>query len=207
MKRCIIFVMIAAGVLLTPQRATAVTRAGLLKLSLDSSFIGFGTGEIDPEGGDDNDFGAPTFGVGLSSPGIGLGYTVIDKLVIGGRVTLGVQGHDDLFGDYESFFWSVLPYFEYIFLSGVARPFVTGTLGFEGVKVDAFDDDGRWWWGFTFGGGGGAHFFVIEQVSLDAMLLLTFTVGGGEDERPDDDLDFKLWHFKLSGLFGLSAWF
>ncbi len=207
MKKYIVLVAIVTCVLLAPQRSMAVTRAGLFKLSLDSSFFGFGMGEVDPDGGRTNDFDSPTFGVGLSSPGIGLGYTVIDCLVIGGRVTLGVQGYDDLFRNDESFYWSVLPYFEYIFLSGVARPFVTGTIGFEGVKEDAFDDHGRRWWGFTFGGGGGAHFFVIDQVSIDAMLLITFTVGRGEDERPDDDLDFKLWHFKLSGLFGLSAWF
>ncbi|MCP4606610.1 MAG: hypothetical protein GY847_39890 [Proteobacteria bacterium] len=207
MKIRILLLAVVAGILMVPIQSRAVTRAGLFKISLDSKLFGFCVGERDFDDGGDPDFESPTVGIGLSSAGIGFGYTVINGLVIGARVTTGLEGLDVYHIDDEVFIWSVLPYAEYIFLSGLVRPFVMGTLGFEGMRTDDFGND-TWWWGFTFGGGGGVHFFVVENVSIDATLLATFTVGTGEqDNNRGPDEDFSHWHFKFSTLAGMSAWF
>ncbi len=205
MKKCRCFLVVAALFFLMPWHVSAQTRAGLFKVSLDSTVFAFGVGEVDWEDGPERDYDAPTVGFGLSSAGIGFGYTVIDKLVIGGRLTLGMEGRDEYLGDDWWFIWSVLPFAEYVFLDGLVRPFVMGTLGFEG-KSDDFDDNDTWWWGFTFGPGGGIHFFVHDNVSLDLIGMFLFTVGTGEDGRPRDD-DFKHWRFRLSVLAGISGWF
>ncbi|MDJ0764343.1 MAG: hypothetical protein QNJ97_15295 [Myxococcota bacterium] len=190
---------------LMPGRLSALTDAGLFKLSLNSTFFRFGMGEVDVEDQPgERDYDAATVGVGMQNAGIGFGYTVIPGLVVGGTVTLGLQGLDEFHGDDEAFIWQLLPYVEYIFLDGLVRPFVRGTVGFEGLSSDEFGD--VWWWGFTFGAGGGAHFFIRDYISLDALLMLGFTVGTGEFEA-GNDRDFSHWRFRISALLGMSAWF
>ncbi|MCP4707099.1 MAG: hypothetical protein GY869_00620, partial [Planctomycetes bacterium] len=161
-------------------------------------------GEVDYDDVGEDDFSVPTVGVGMASAGIGFGYTVIDKLVIGGRLTLGMDGYDEYHFDDWGFVWSVLPFAEYVFLSGLVRPFVMGTLGFEG-RNDDFGRD-RWWWGFTFGRGGGIHFFLQDNISLDLIGMFLFTVGTGERDFGRDE-DFTHWRFRLSVLVGISGWF
>jgi len=191
-----------------PLTSVAETPAGLFRANLDSMLFGFGSGEFEHDNDNvEHDFDAATVGLGLDSAGVGLGYTVIDGLLIGGRISLGLRGFDDYLDDSDAFFWSVLPYGEYIFLDGVARPFVTAVLGFEGKNFDQ-DAGDRWWWGFEIGAGGGGHFFVLDQLSLDATMLFSFIVGTGEDESAaNNTVDFNHWRFRLSALVGLSAWF
>ena len=204
MRKYIFFFALALPVLLAPTKSMATTQKGLFKLSLDSTFFRFGTGEVDFDDGPEDDFDTATVGIGMHDTSISFGFTVIPGLVIGGRVTFGLQGFDFYQWDHEVFVWSVLPYVEYVFLDGVPRPFVMGIAGFEGMNSDDFD---MWWWGFKVGGGGGAHFFVMDRLSLDAFLLLAFDVGTGEIEVPGDDVDFSHWRFSVSTLVGMSAWF
>lgn len=206
MKAREFLVLLFLALVFVPFEGVTMTRAGLFRVSLDTTLFGFGTGEIDVDNAGETDFDAASVGIGLDSAGIGLGYTVIDGLVLGGRVSFGLRGFDDYLYDEDAFVWSVVPYGEYIFLSGVARPFVTAILGFEGKNLGE-DLSDRWWWGFEFGAGGGGHFFVLENVSIDATLLCSFIVGTGENEWPQNDVDFSHWRFRLVALAGLSAWF
>ena len=195
--------------------ATAQTRAGLVKIHLDTSLFGFGVGEedYDDDNINDRDYDQITVGLGTPSAGIGGGYTVIDGLVVGGKVAVALDGWDKYHFDSGGFTWSIMPYVEYIWLAGIFRPFVIGTLGFEGFFIDdnvIATNQKKHWWNFTFGGGGGAHFFLYDRISLDATLLFTFGVGTGEREislvnRTVTD-DFTHWRFLFMTLIGISVW-
>jgi hypothetical protein len=107
--------------------------------------------------------------------------------------------------DSEIFVWSLVPYFEYVFLSGVARPFVMAQLGFEGAHDSPGDTD-YGWWSLLFGIGGGAHFFLADKLSVDAILQLQQRFGTGRLETPATETDFSHWRFSMGILFGISAW-
>lgn len=194
--------------------AAAQTRAGLVKIHLDTSLFGFGVGEEDYDNSNlERDYDQITVGLGTPSAGIGGGYTIIDGLVVGGKVTLALDGWDKYHYDSGGFTWSVMPYVEYIWLAGIFRPFVMGTLGFEGFVLNDDDtiDQDKNWWNFTFGAGGGAHFFLYDRISLDATLLFTFGVGTGERETATIGgnrvtADFSHWRFLFMTLIGISVW-
>lgn len=208
MKRTIYFLFTAVLLCaLAPSRANAQTQAGQFRVSLDTELLGFGKGEIDPDGrNNDIDYDAVTFGLGMAGTGIGFGYTVIDNLLIGGRLSLGLEGLDRYQIDGDGFIWSVMFYAEYIFLPGMFRPFVTATLGFGGIKTDDLID--CWWWSMTGGIGGGLHIFLIPNVSLDATLLIKMGGGTGEFENNViNDIDYKHWLFSFDLALGVSAWF
>jgi hypothetical protein len=109
MKKIVFFFAAALIAVLAPKESAAVTKAGLFKLSLDTTFFRFGIGELDPDDGGARDFDTPTVGIGMQDTSIGFGFTVIPGLVIGGRVTFGLQGFDTYLWDDQVFIWSALP--------------------------------------------------------------------------------------------------
>jgi hypothetical protein len=211
MKLRIYLVTTCLLVFLMPGELFALTRAKLTRVHLDTTLFRAGIGEHDYDDGAEVDHNGFTGGFGMSSAGIGAGFAVIDGLVVGGKLTLGAEGYDPYHVDGTGFAWSIMPYVEYIFLDGLARPFVMGTLGFEG-RNDMPDDDDYWWWAFAFGMGGGVHLFVFDNLSFDIGLLVGFDFGTGENENfpvgkptvTDDDFDH--WMFKLEILLGISGW-
>jgi hypothetical protein len=202
----------AACFFVFPTAIQAQTKAGLFKIQLDTVLFSYGLGEVDRSSSNDRSFGDATAGLGMANAGIGLGYTVIDRLVIGGRIALGIEGYDDYFWDAEGFRWSVMPFLEYVFLDKIFRPFIMLSLGFEGYSTE--DVEFLWqgektsWWGFRSEIAGGGHVFVHEVVSLDFTLGMAFVFGNGEVEvtTSADDLEFKHWRFDFSALVGLSVW-
>jgi hypothetical protein len=202
--------MIGTLIFLVPltSKATAGTASGLFRIHLDTTVFRVGIGEIDPDDSPANDYDGFTGGIGLESAGIGFGYTVINGLVIGGKLSFGADGFDKYHSDVTGFRWSIMPYVEYIFLDGLLRPFVIGIFGFQGRNNLPQTDD-YWDWAFTFSAGGGLHIFVFNNLSFDGTMLFGFDVGAGEYEfgTPRGDVHFNHWKFKLDLLLGMSVWF
>ncbi len=201
MKKLILISVLLAA-LAAPLIGEAAVPRGAFRLSFDTTFFRFGVGEREYDGREQN-FDAATFGIGMPSYGVGFGGAVTDNVVIGGRLTMGLEGYDHYHQDADGFVWQVLPYVEYVFLAGIFRPFVMGILGFQGRgDLDEMGDDS--WWGFTAGGGGGFHLFFFSNLSLDVTLAADYTVGTGETPR---NQDFGHWRFTFGALVGLSGWF
>jgi len=183
--------------------AHASLRRGLFRLGLESTFFRLSIVDYDPEDGPDRDFQRVSVGAGIPHAGLNLAGTVANGWVFGGRITLGLMDDDEIFNNARYLTWSVLPYFEYVFLTRVFRPFVTVIAGAEGVAHYSGGEPDTWWAGFKAAGGGGAHFFVHRHVSIDLTLLAGGIIGGGEQ----GDVKFQHWRFFTSVLFGLSGWF
>ena len=116
---------------------------------------------------------------------------------------------DDWSREYHVFSWGAVPYAEYAFLSGMFRPFVTVQLGFMGVagEIESGRNDTDFHaLIFVIGGGGGGHVFLADNLSLDATLLMSGNLGGGEYEGGPGDDDFGVGLFELSLLLGISGW-
>jgi hypothetical protein len=177
------------------------------RLHLESGLFHFYDGEIDPDGPGEHDIDGIAGGVGIPKANVGLGYVVWQGLVIGGRIQTAYYEDDYEWFGADVFRLAILPYGEYAFLTGLFRPFVTLYLGVEGQVYDGDGDDGDdSLWGFATGIGGGCHFFLMERFSIDLTLLFGFVVGGGEDERPGEDVDLDYHRFDLDIMFGISGW-
>ena len=46
----------------------------------------------------------------------------------------------------------------------------------------------------------------MDRFSIDLTFLFGFAVGGGEDERPGEDLDLDYHRIELNLMVGLSGW-
>jgi hypothetical protein len=214
MKRALLpFAVAMALVPALPETAGAEVAKGTFRLHLESTFFSFYKGELDPEGPGDQDFDGVTFGIGaperefsLSRQSVGFGLALIPNLVLGARVTMALLHEDEDGRDDTLFVTGFVPYLEYVFLDGRWRPFVTGVVGMEGWFGEIGDDDYRLV-NFVGGAGGGVHVFLAPQFSIDATLLFTFAVGGGELEvRRGADIDLDFWCLDLGLLLGLSGW-
>jgi len=179
----------------------AYLRKGLFRLGLESTLFRFSVGDYDFKNGPAHDVENIAFGVGVPKAGLHLAGTVVNGLVFGGRITIGMTSEDQLFEDDQYFTWSVLPYLEYVFLRRVFRPFVTVMAGVEGIA--RYPQDDTWWWGFEAAGGGGFHFFVFQNLSIDLTFLAGGIFGGGREQN----VEFQHWRFFTSMLFGISGWF
>lgn len=197
----------AAGILFCLVFASVPARAslskGLFRLGLESTFFRLSIVDYDPEDAPDRDFQKVSIGAGLPEAGLNLAGTVANGWVFGGRITLGLASDDIIFENTRYLTWSVLPYFEYVFLSRVFRPFVTVMAGAEGVTHYNDGTPSTWWAGFKGAGGGGAHFFARRSISIDITMLAGAIVGGGERNNQK----FQHWRFFTSILFGISGWF
>ncbi len=137
----------------------------------------------------------------------GVGYAVIDRLLIGARMGFGFRdddpdAHDP--GDHYAVRLGFLPYIEYLFFPlPWLSPFVTGQLGVEGQETHNRSN-----WNFVVGGGGGLHFFVIPEFSMDLTGFLSYH--GGHDKRKRDGRDREdkvpIHIISTTVLFGLSGW-
>lgn len=137
----------------------------------------------------------------------GVGYAVIDRLLLGARVGFGYtdarpDDHDP--GSHYMIRFGALPYVEYLFFPREwLSPFVTAQLGVEGVETPKTSN-----WNFVGGAGGGVHFFLIPQFSMDLTGLVSYHGGHdrlkGNDPAPRDPVPLHL--ISTSVLFGLSGW-
>ena len=205
----LLFLSALSAMAAAPDSAAALVTRGTLRPSMDTVLMQYRNGSVDPEDRNDRDYDDIGLGLGLPYAGVGFGVAVIDNLLIGGRLTLGYQNDEVEDFDLSRFTWGVLPYVEYVFLDGVVRPFVMGTLGFEGETGEQDNDDFKEF-RFAFGGGGGAHFFIAPVFSIDATMLVWGRVGKGEwDYRGTvlRDYDYSVREFRIDTLFGLSGWF
>jgi len=187
----------------TQARADAPPKT--FRLHLESGLMEIQRGDLDWDDGGDADLDHTAAGLGIPRAGVGLGFAVWRGLVIGGRVETAFYDDDEGFwwGYEDAFALSILPYGEYIFLSGLFRPFVTIYLGVKGLTSDWGPADFSMW-GFATGGGGGAHIFLMDRFSIDLTLLLGVWLGGAEADPGNEDGDFVI--FESSILFGISGW-
>lgn len=136
----------------------------------------------------------------------GLGFAVIDNLLLGARMRIGFTDRDPSKHDLDEHYglhFGFRPYFEYLFFPlDWLSPFVTAQMG-----VDTDKNPDRTDWSFLVGGGGGVHFFAAPQFSIDLTGFLTYHVGKITTEDKKDGKDDDP-HHKLSTalLFGLSGW-
>jgi len=99
--------------------------------------------------------------------------------------------------------WSILPYLEYVWLTGIVRPFVKGQLGIEGLHDENYD-----FFGILLGAGGGIHIFPnTDRLSLDVNGDFTFRFGGGDANDDAAGGHFNHWRFAFAIAFGISGWF
>ncbi|MCK9521641.1 MAG: hypothetical protein M0R76_01190 [Proteobacteria bacterium] len=205
-KLCLMGIGIAALFLLAPQ-ARAEMQSGLFRIHLDTPILGVGVGGINPDGpGGKSTFSGFQVGLGTPSMGLGLGGTLGKGFVLGGKATVAMAASDWYLADEsEHFVWSLVPYIEYVFLQGLARPFVMGQLGFEGLH-DTMGDVKYGWWSFLFGIGGGVHFMLSPKVSIDALLDLQQRFGTGRTKVGPIKDGFNHWRFSMNILLGLSIW-
>ena len=206
MIKRLVFVTLVVGCFLVPITGRASLQKGLFKFGFDSTLFRFGLVNYDPHGPDEKDFDNISFGIGIPNGGLIFGYCVVNGLVLGARVSVGLQGYDDYIRDEQVVIWSAMPFLEYIFLRRVFRPFFMVTLGMEGVNAYRHDD--TWWWAFKAAGGGGAHIFAHPRVSIDFTLLAGFAIGHGENVGlPNPGPKYEHWRFMAECLLGVSGWF
>jgi hypothetical protein len=226
MKKAMVLFAGVGALALAPALCGAQVVKGKLRLGLDMRLMGFTAATTDYDNADLDDTKTRAFTLGVGNPqlGVGVGYSVIDGLVIGARFALGFSstksdpdgaGNND---KYRTFDVVALPYVEYAFdLGKRVAPFLIAALGYECflVKDISYEDDNDPYGKdvtnlFVFGAGGGAHFFLVDAFSLDASLLAFGGVGGGKAEDGDDNdshaEDRSLRSFDLELLFGFSGW-
>jgi len=226
MKKAIVLVACLSAVALVPAVSGAQVSKGLLRLSLDTRLIGFTATTVELDESPHTETKLRTFELGLANPefGMGIGYTVIDGLVIGGRVGLRFSSTSNETEDSDelktrTFGLQILPYLEYAFnLGKKVVPFVAVVLGYENTfskDVNA-DADGEPYYKtvtnqFEFGGGGGIHIFPAPVVSIDASLFAfgsfgktvsTLDLGDG----PSNDTDYKVRALRIAAYVGFSVW-
>ncbi len=202
MKHKTFFVIIALAAFLLPAIASAQTEARSMRLHLDANFIDLGVGERHPEPDvpdQDMHWVSAVFAPPIYA---GFSYAVINKLFIGLRLGLAYQHGGD--PDWSVFSLSFLPYFEYIFLNGVVRPFVTATIG---LTTNIYGEGADWFMiGMYLAGGGGAHFFIGKHFSIDLTGLVGLYLGGGHMDNVPETMDnFFDIAFRFSILVGLSC--
>ncbi|MBN2530265.1 MAG: hypothetical protein JXR76_27995 [Deltaproteobacteria bacterium] len=204
MRKFVISVCVLLSGLAMAKASYAELPAGKFRLHMSQTFVEVATGEVNPDGLDNREYGGLEIGVGMDRMGFGFGFALGGKLLLGAKVSLGQESGDWHPGSEEDHFQiSGIPYLEFVFLTTRIRPFAKVMLGIEGARWE----DGGGFWGLVMGGGGGLHFFLAPSVSIDADLELGFRFGTGHwDESPAPDRDFSHWRFSFATLVGLSAW-
>lgn len=205
MKRIAVSACVLLSVLVMSSASHAELPAGMFRLHMSQTFLEVGTGEVNPEGNaNDQQYSGLEVGVGMDRFGLGFGFALGGKLLLGAKVALGQESGDWHPGsEDEHFLISGIPYLEFVFLTTRIRPFAKVMLGMEGAHYE----NGGGFWGIVMGGGGGLHFFLTPSVSIDADLELAFRLGTGHwDNGNNPDIDFSHWRFSFATLVGLSAW-
>jgi hypothetical protein len=183
----------------------------------------------------------PVVGVGITPGadfGLGLAYSYKRHATVGLRLLAGFasskpryeNGNGDNLNEnteekITTFRYGVLPYFEYAFLSGSVRPFLTFILGLEGEQdKGTYTYDDGYATGtvdeanttnlFAFGIGGGVHFFAGDRASIDLWLLESVATGKRIDESRDEydgtvdktKYEHKILKMQTDLFLGLSIW-
>ena len=209
MKRLVLVLVVlfslVGGVAQAQQRDFSFEIAQKLRAHMDMTFLAVTAGDVD------------TFSIGINpreaniagtpTPGIGFGYALREDIYVGGRLKLG-YGSMDTNSDMGVFDWQILPYGEYLFLSGPMRPFVAAQLGVGGAKFVS-DGGDQHTVQFIISGGGGFHYFLAPAFSIDALALLGGRLGSTNWDAPagngPDSADAS--YFIFEALLGISGWF
>jgi opacity protein-like surface antigen len=226
MKRMTLVVLVLGAFALTPSRSQAQVNKGDFRLSLDTRLLGFIASTNETNDDNDVDVKERRLDVGLGSPelGIGVGYTVIDGLVVGARLATAFATtktdpeHDNNNQKLHEFGFQLMPYVEYAFNLGRFTPFVMATLGYrnEFSKTIYYENQGDpsdklVTNAFVFAGGGGLHFFLVDALSIDLTATIGGEVGGhtwendpGAGDTATHDYGYRAFAAKV--LLGLSGW-
>ena len=204
MKRPVFIIVLGAlAFSLVSAQAAAWMPEKQLRVHLESHLLEVATGEVNPDGPGEADFGEVEIGIGMDKGAVGFGVTLGPGFVLGGRLILDQETDTWGFGDNEWFVWSILPYLEYVWLTGIVRPFVKGQLGIEGLHDENYD-----FFGILLGAGGGIHIFPnTDRLSLDVNGDFTFRFGGGDANDDAAGGHFNHWRFAFAIAFGISGWF
>lgn len=213
-----------------PLSSFAQVSQGTLRINADTVFLSYAKGnytdiEIEntfgPSAIDQGDIHYSEFTLGLGQPsaGISMGWAAVDNLVVGLRLTLGYETRtmeesetagDTVTKDQSLFAWGALPYIEYVFPTGLLRPFLMITLGFNGYTDDgdiaSNENTDIAEWQFYAGGGGGLHMFFADAFSLDLVLTAAFGYGFGSVASESTKMDYRNTLFQLTTLIGVSGW-
>ena len=157
--------------------------AGKLRLGLDTDVLQL----VALEGGSSYTI----LGVGYASLPVFVGYMLTDSIFLGGRFGLS----HTIVNNANATAWSVMALFEYLFLSGIVRPFVSADVAVGGGSANLFGF-GTTGVDFGFDGGGGLHLFLTESFSIDPRVTLGMRFG-----------DTAAWQFMAKLHVGLSGYF
>lgn len=116
----------------------------------------------------------------IPSLGVGFAYQVTDAILIGGRAGFGVIVIDSpapLVDDFTIGAFSLVPFFEYLFMSGNIRPFVGAQAGFQAYFPSNGDAEAF----FVGGGLGGVHIFAEPGFSISPTGFFNFLYYGPAD--------------------------
>ena len=204
------FLLLMVGIVLCfPAISVAQVYKGTLKLHLDSQLLGYKFKNFDFEEASEEQRKA--FALGLGSPhiGMGIGAAAVENLVIGARLagyfdTEKIDGTD---AETKVSHWSILPYAEYVFSTGVVRPVIMLTLGLMGDVVEGIGDAESNAWMFHIGLGGGISFFLGHRFSLDLAARLGYGIGQMEETLAEDQTrEARVDQFNVNILLGISGW-
>lgn len=177
--------------------ANADAGAGALRLGADIGVIGL---THVPDAIDETNFQFGIWGEDVYRPAVGVsvGFQIIEPLIIGARTGFGAfVSHVDTPGplDHQTFtsgLFALIPYVEYMFLTGNIRPFVGGELGFQLTFPDGGDTQA----GFIAGALGGVHIFATPSFSISPTAFLDFIYRGADENAG----------FAFGGVVTLQGW-
>ncbi|MDJ0764243.1 MAG: hypothetical protein QNJ97_14770 [Myxococcota bacterium] len=218
-KKCCIGNCVLAGLLICPAVCLGQIEAGTMRFSADTVFLTYVKGamsdfegdSLNPAYQDDVKFNSFNFGIGQPSAGVGVGVALMENLVLGLRLALGFTNQSlefDAGTEAQSsvlFGLDVLPYVEYVFLTDILRPAVIATTGLTGRTGDE-ENVSVSEWHFFIGGGGGIHLFFVDNFSIDALMIMSFSGGKGKEETDSVSWEYKRRSFGLNTFIGLSGW-
>ena len=210
MNKLIVGCVAVIGLVVLAAPAAAQVTQGQMNLSLSSTFLAYRGGQYEIDGGEEEDLGELTVGLGQPHVGIGFGYTVTDGLVIGTVAALGYTKVEVDGTDTNTFLFRLLATIEYAFLTGRIRPFIGGALGLVGQTLELEvrgDNPESWWLTFALSASGGCHFFLTDSFAIDTMVYGSFLIGGGEERWGDYDENLDVIGFEVVFALGLSGWF
>lgn len=157
---------------------------------------------------------ADDLNIGLSIPGIGLGYGMSKNIIIGIGVGPSYSSSEiEEQGKTEIFALLFGPYFEYILSSqSDFQPYIQFGLGLalqtQRLSGDFMVADGfkRTQTEFVINAAIGGHGFATETFSIDPFLSFAYLAGAGEIEFIDLSEDFQTNGFAVALGMALSGW-
>jgi hypothetical protein len=218
MKRSVLFTVLWSALLMATSGARAQLDRGDVRLSLDTDLFSVAGVKVDPDG-DNNTDRHIVFGIGpnqmggsrVTPPtpatplGLGIGYTISRKLVLGVRTGLGVD-IDDPDGGHKAKYlaFSLMPGLTWVPIGRQAKLFISVAGIFQANREKRDDTKQRALLG-GFSTGIGTLIFPANRFSVDLGFFFEARFGGYKQKNPDGpDADLQ----DLRGLIrlGFSFW-